>query len=339
MPNFTNDPDAKILTILTILKARSWLLLSEKLQYRLSVDVDACCPLVVGLPTRGHILWAHPSTLPLSPCEKCSAPSAPPGLFACTCSQLQRQQRLLLRRPPHATPLRNVSSHPLLCRRDFGGDWQLLARVWFQSKCTGGGPRSALLPLALLAPSFPAHNPDSQSDLTTGLFFFFLHLPFAFQTFTTNALSGPLHRLFILEAGPPCCHWLLLCTAYLTLRATAVFICLPAIKNVAKAKPGGVVGRNKRGATLHEDSWEERSAHPALRHSSPTHFTAPLSACQRHIRPLTGYFNSVFSERETQSRGQEHWPQCHVLGFLLNVRFYNLNTRLGGEELSWETTQ
>lgn len=139
-------------------------------------------------------------------------------------------------------------------------------------------------------------------------FVFFLHLPFAFQTFTTNALSGPVHHLFILEAGPPCCHWLLLCTAYLTLRATAVFICLPAIKNVAKAKPGGVVGRNKRGATLHEDSWEESSAHPALRHSSLTHFTAPLSACQRHIRPLTGYFNGVFPERETQSRGQEHWP-------------------------------
>lgn len=132
---------------------------------------------------------------------------------------------------------------------------------------------------------------------------FFLHLHFASHTFTTNALSGLVHRLFILEGGPPCCHWLLLCTANMTLRATAVFICLPAaLRNVAKAKAGGLVGRNKRTATLHKDSCEERSAHPALRYSSLSHFTAPLSACHRHIRSLTAHLKSVFPEKETQSR-------------------------------------
>lgn len=170
---------------------------------------------------------------------------------------------------------------------------------------------------------FFLHTTQIHNPIWQPAFFFFLHLPFAFQTFTTNALSGPVHRLFILEAGPPCCHWLLLCTAYLTLRATAVFICLPAIKNVAKAKPGGVVGRNKRGATLHEDSWEERSAHPALRHSSLTHFTAPLSACQRHIRPLTGYFKSVSSEERRKAEGKNTdpsvvlWVSCWMSSFII----------------------
>lgn len=109
-----------------------------------------------------------------------------------------------------------------------------------------------------------------------------------------------------------------------------------------RAKAGGVVSWDKRGATLHEDSCEERSAHPALYHSSFTHFTAPLSACHRHIRPLTGHYRSVsfppLKRRLKALRARTLTPASCV-SFMMNVRLYSLNTRVGGEEVFWGTIE
>lgn len=63
------------------------------------------------------------------------------------------------------------------------------------------------------------------------------------------------------------------------LGANAVFIWLPAVKHVAKAKtpPGGVAERDKRGATVQKDSQEDRVLScrhlVPLLYSSVTHFT------------------------------------------------------------------
>lgn len=114
---------------------------------------------------------------------------------------------------------------------------------------------------------------------------------------------------------------------FLGVRASAVFMWLPAVKHVAKVNPGGVTGSNKRGAT-------EQEIHrlPSCRHLVPlllspaTHFTACTSGTVEDV-------SSVLERRLSESRQQQnHRAECQFVGLLWNVWFYNPDANAVEEE-------